>query len=103
MKPPRPPTRLSLLSPEVALAVEPARMRALVTACFVPELARHVKGDRRATARAIWGRQVPRHLADTFDLLARLATPAGRDALIEAAHDTRREHAGWAKWVAVPA
>ncbi len=72
-------------------------MRALVTACFAPELARLVKSDRRATARALWGREVPRHLADTFDLLGRLATPAGRDALIEAARDTRREHAGWAE------
>ena len=28
-------------------------------------------------------------------MLTRFATPAGRDALVEAARDTRRDHAGW--------
>src|SRR5271165_3128570 len=95
MKPPPAPTRLSLLSPEVSLAVEPARMRALLAACFAPGLTALVKRDRRATARALWGREVPLYLADVLDLLAHLATPAGRDALVEAARDARREHAGW--------
>lgn len=95
MKPLPAPTRLSLLSPEVCLAVDPAHLRALLAANVAPELARLVRRDRHATARALWGREVPLHLADTLDLLARLATAAGRDALVEAARDTGRDHAGW--------
>jgi hypothetical protein len=93
--PPPAATRLSLLSPEVSLAVEPAKLRALIEACYAPQLAKLVKRDRLATARALWGRKVPLFLAGALDGLARLATHAGRDALIEAARDVGREHAGW--------
>ncbi|HEY1697869.1 MAG TPA: hypothetical protein VGG39_37165 [Polyangiaceae bacterium] len=95
MTPPPPVTRLTLLSPEVAVAVDPERLRVLVVAGYSPELAPLVKPDRRATARALWARQVHPHLADLLEMLARLATPAGRDALVEAARDRGRDHAGW--------
>jgi hypothetical protein len=93
--PPLPPARLSLLSPEVAVAVDPARLRALIESRHAPELARLVKRDRLAAARALWGRKVPLLLADAFSAFARLATPAGRDALVEAARDVGRDHTGW--------
>jgi hypothetical protein len=77
------PTRLSLLSPEIAVAVDPALLRALFEARFAPQLVRLVKSRRTgkarlATARAPWGRRVPVLVADALHELARLATPSGR-------------------------
>jgi hypothetical protein len=93
------PTRLSLLSPEIAVAVDPARLRALFKSRFAPQLARWVTsgrtGARLATARALWGRRVPVQVADALHELALLATPSGRDALLEAARDTLMVQAGW--------
>jgi hypothetical protein len=54
-----------------------------------------VRRDRLATARALWGLKVPLLLADAFQAFARFATPAGRDAVVEAARDVGRDHAGW--------
>jgi hypothetical protein len=90
------PTRLSLLSPEIAVAADPARLQALLAACGAPALAPRVTSggtgkERLATARALWGRSVPLPLAETLNNLARLATPSGRDALVEAARDLRME------------
>ncbi|HEY6459970.1 MAG TPA: hypothetical protein VIY73_07450 [Polyangiaceae bacterium] len=96
MKPPPPPTRLALFSPEVSLVADPARLRAFLAASVAPELARLVTRDRKATARALWGTRMHLHVAELLARIARLATPAGRDALVEAARDVGRDHAGWA-------
>ncbi len=94
------PTRLSLLSPEIAVAAHPARLRALFASRLAPQLGRLVTSGqtgkaRLATARALWGRPVPVPVADALQELARLATPSGRDAIVEAARDARMDHAGW--------
>lgn len=87
--------RLSLPSPELVLAADPGLLRALFDSCWAPELKALVGARRLATARALWGRRVTVSVADVIDELARLATPTGRDALVEAARDTRMEHDGW--------
>ncbi|HEX8790986.1 MAG TPA: hypothetical protein VF765_08530 [Polyangiaceae bacterium] len=92
---PPPATRLSLLSPELVLAADPGLLRALFDSCWAPELEALVGARRTATARALWGRRVTLPVAEVLDDLARLATPLGRDALVEAARDTQTEHDGW--------
>jgi hypothetical protein len=92
------PTRLSYFSPELALAIDPACAAALFTALEAPRLAalaRRRGRDSLALARALWAKPLPWVLADVLDELARLGTSLGRDALVEAARDTRAPHDGW--------
>jgi hypothetical protein len=91
-----PPTRVSYFSPEVALALDPARAAALLRALDAPRLAALARRrDPLVLARALWARPLPWVVADALDDLARLATPLGRDALLEAARDTRTPCDGW--------
>jgi len=86
------PMRLCLVSPEVVLGLDGARVRPLFAAYdATPPRPR----EPMALARALWGRPVPWRLADALDELARLGTPAGRDALVEAARSFPRAHDGW--------
>ena len=92
---PPPPTRLSLFSPAVSRAIEPAHLRALLVSRFAPELAKLVTNDPAATSRALWGLRVPLYLAQGFDAIERLGTEAGLAALVEAAGDVHVDCRGW--------
>jgi hypothetical protein len=77
-----------------------ALLRGLFESRLAPELARLVTHGRTgkarlATARALWAQRVPIPVAETLHELARVATPEGRDAFVEAACDLQKDPAGW--------
>ena len=85
---------LTLFSPAIALSLDPAIARAFLDAHDGGGLLPR-KVTSLAVARALWGRRVPVRLARALAELARLATNAGRDALVEAAKDLGVECATW--------
>jgi len=93
-------TRLVYLSPEQSIALSPERARALFAARGAKALAAKVAAtavahDPLALADALWGKAVPLLLADSLDLVARLGTANGLDALAEAAHERGTDTAAW--------
>jgi hypothetical protein len=77
-------THLSPLPPDVALLLSPASVRALLAGRAGASLAPFDADDPIAVAEALAYRPVPSSLAGILALLARLATPVGREALLEA-------------------
>ena len=93
-----PPTRLAFFSPELTFVLDPSCARGLFAAVDAHGLADTAVAnpdDPFALARVLWGKPIPLRVADALDELARLGTPAGRDALIEAARDTGAPHDTW--------
>jgi len=86
------PTRLCLLSPGIALALSPARVRLLRRT--YEGLEGFDEADPIARARAISFRELPERTADLFHAAAYLATDDGREAIYEAARG-RRDLAPW--------